>query len=313
MKHIVYKITNKNDRKIYIGYHKTNDIHDSYMGSGTYLKRAIEDEGVDNFEKEILFVFSTAKDAFEKEAELVDTAFTQREDTYNIALGGHGGWDYVNSRPDQFLTEKRLSSLMTNAERTIRWKRKYRTDIRFKQKMDSAIRKAGKVSMKNNPEGTFKGRKHTEEAKAAIGKANSAHQIGKGNSQHGTCWVSHIELQHTIKIHKDYLPDFLEKGYIEKRVCDWAKYTSIITCKKCGKEFIRESSKRVYCSGKCRYSKSGKSKADLFCERTEDMVNLYVQGMSVSKAIEEVGLVRSGTESKKLKSILVSRGIYNKK
>ncbi len=33
---IVYKITNK----IYIGVHRTTNINDSYMGSGTILKRS---------------------------------------------------------------------------------------------------------------------------------------------------------------------------------------------------------------------------------------------------------------------------------
>lgn len=73
---------------IYIGCHVTEDINDSYMGSGTNIKSAIKQHGLNNFHKEILFIFDNQKEMLDKEAELVDREFIAKKDTYNICIGG---------------------------------------------------------------------------------------------------------------------------------------------------------------------------------------------------------------------------------
>ena len=42
--------------KFYFGVHKTENPYDEYLGSGTYIKRAVAKHGEQNFRKEILFV-----------------------------------------------------------------------------------------------------------------------------------------------------------------------------------------------------------------------------------------------------------------
>lgn len=92
---IIYKTTNTKNGKFYIGYHSTEDINDQYLGSGKILKQAINKEGIENFTKEILYVFPNKEEALAKEKEIVNEEFLKRDDIYNIKCGGEGGWDHT--------------------------------------------------------------------------------------------------------------------------------------------------------------------------------------------------------------------------
>ena len=93
----IYKITNLSNQKIYIGKHQTTCIDDGYMGSGKLLKRAIQKYGLDQFAKEILYIFDTEEEMNIAEVTLVSDDFCSRPDTYNICRGGQGGFSYINS------------------------------------------------------------------------------------------------------------------------------------------------------------------------------------------------------------------------
>lgn len=86
--YILYKTINSINNKFYIGVHDNSNIE--YLGSGVYLKRAIEKYGKENFKRETLF--EADKDwVYEIEKFIVDDVFINRSDTYNIGLGGKGG------------------------------------------------------------------------------------------------------------------------------------------------------------------------------------------------------------------------------
>lgn len=81
--HYVYKITNLNPTSseyLYIGVHSDknpNPLNDGYMETSKYLDKAMKTEGIINFNKEILSLWNTRKEAVQEEIrvhELFDVA-----------------------------------------------------------------------------------------------------------------------------------------------------------------------------------------------------------------------------------------------
>lgn len=89
--YILYKITNAINGKYYIGVHSTNNLDDGYMGSGIGIKRAIKKYGKPNFTREILETFHSYEEMMCREAEIITEDFIANPNTYNAAVGGHGG------------------------------------------------------------------------------------------------------------------------------------------------------------------------------------------------------------------------------
>lgn len=155
MFYTIYKTTNKINGKIYVGSHRTVDLNDSYLGSGKRLLRAISKYGESNFIREILFVFDNPDEMFAKEKEIVNEEFVQREDTYNLKIGGFGGFDHIDNTgrvmPDhlrQILSEhgkKRVGALNTfygkthseTAKKIIGEKSKARAKQQYEQRMQN--------------------------------------------------------------------------------------------------------------------------------------------------------------------------------
>ena len=113
MKYIVYLTTNISNNKIYVGVHGTEDpnIFDGYIGnsinifeSNNELKypkipfhKAVKKYGYSSFKRQTLAVFSTEEEALDMEALIVNQEFIEREDTYNITLGG--GVPPIHNKP----------------------------------------------------------------------------------------------------------------------------------------------------------------------------------------------------------------------
>lgn len=189
MQYVVYKTTNTVNGKFYIGCHKTDNIEDGYLGSGKLLLLAIKKYGIDAFVREILFVFGNAEDMFAKEAELVTEEFLAEHNTYNLKVGGFGGFDYLNYRFDnpthskEHLDSIRPASFYDPERRSIRGK------MVRDQKLGIFNPLAPKKEWCRKGGRAKKGSVHSEDTKRRIGLANSS-MVGERNSQFGTMWIT---------------------------------------------------------------------------------------------------------------------------
>lgn len=217
MYYVVYEVKNKVNGKKYIGKHKTDDIYDDYLGSGKYLKRAINKYGKDCFEKVILYVFDNKKEMDDKEAELVTDKEVKDEMFYNLKRGGEGGWDHIYNNPDIMtkVAKKGYNSgivFLTKEERLKNTMKGYKNGLSLYVNSDDPVIKKQRSE---NASKSFKGHHHTKETKEKIGKANSIHQQGEKNSQFGTCWIyNNVE---SIRIDKNDLDEYLQQGWNKGR------------------------------------------------------------------------------------------------
>lgn len=216
MFYTIYKTTNKLNEKIYIGKHQTKDLNDDYIGSGKRLRNSINKYGIENFEKEILFVFDTEDEMNSKEKELVTEEFCLREDTYNLCPGGKGGWGYLNSNGlsiNQFENREiaKKAAKQANKSKENLWKTDEKWSSEYRRKLSE---KAKQYVALNGP--SFLGKTHSEETKQKISKASSANQSGNKNSQFGTMWIWHKNFGNK-KVKKHELDNYLKDGWIKGR------------------------------------------------------------------------------------------------
>lgn len=107
MKFVIYETTNRINGKRYRGAHCCTCEHCSYLGSGKILARAIKKYGVSSFDRIILEECSSIEALFQSEAKWVDAAWVSDPSTYNLKVGGMGGWDYVNKEGHRWTDERR--------------------------------------------------------------------------------------------------------------------------------------------------------------------------------------------------------------
>jgi len=184
-------------------------LEDGYFGSGRKLIEAIEEFGVENFERKILRFYKSSAEMFEAERKFVDRDWVNSTKTYNLKIGGHGGWDHEN-----FDSNKQAQKgKKCGKSKLKRWKE----DTVWANKMKKICSNNLKQAHKNGliKYDTFTGKKHSPGSKRRIGKTNSIHQKGEGNSQFGTCWVCKEGIAKKIKIEE--LNEHLSNGYSKGR------------------------------------------------------------------------------------------------
>lgn len=210
MYYTIYKITCKINNKIYIGQHSTENLDDKYFGSGALLKEEIKLFGKENFIKEILYTFDTWEECDLKETQIVDSFFIARPDTYNCRIGGYSidkNKEFDYSKAGKLGQERLQQRIKENPE--------LRKEINEKLRISSLLLNTGQYLKENSYDWT--GKRHKDESKKKIGKANAIYQKGSGNSQYGTCWIYNKDLKENKKIAKTDLDLWLKQGWIKGR------------------------------------------------------------------------------------------------
>ena len=222
MHYTIYKVTNQINGKFYIGSHKTKDLNDKYMGSGKYLKHAQEKYGMENFKKEILFVFDTPEEMYAKEAEIVNADFLAEENTYNLKIGGFGGFDYLND-PSRYKnpTHSPEHTKRAGLKFAARLKEDKEFALLLSEKRSSEIKKQYSDGLRENvfnaefnKEMQKRAQTDTAKLKRAMTMSERNFQQGKNNSQFGTTWIWH-ELIGNKKINKTLLTEYIEQGWVK--------------------------------------------------------------------------------------------------
>lgn len=165
MNHTLYQVHNTINDKIYIGIHSSNKpfLETDYWGSGTHIIRAIKKYGRKAFKRYVMGVYETREELFDVERLIVDQKFIDRNDTYNIILGGSG-----------FASGEQHPQYGTSGTAHHNYQRERTPEFREK------VSKATKG--KNNP---FYGKKHTPDALAKMADASR-------NRKHTKEWKEHM-------------------------------------------------------------------------------------------------------------------------
>lgn len=210
MMYTVYKTINLVNGKFYIGVHKTENPHDDYIGSGTYIKAAVVKHGAGNFKKEVLFSYSDASSAFEKEAELVEM---YRDDLLcmNLREGGSGGFDYVNRNNLHSTKEgrERLKQILKDDPEFLKRAMKKRDTPEWRKAIKEGVLNSGTLGK------AWLGRKHLSRTKQKMSEtAKRQDRTGERNPQYGTFWVRRDGRECKIKASEleQYLADGWQRG-----------------------------------------------------------------------------------------------------
>ena len=217
--YLIYQITNTVNNKIYIGKHITENVDDDYFGSG-----------LDKFVKTILFKCQNKEEMDLLERCVVTQEFCDRDDTYNINVGGDGGWSYVNcSSSYQLGSNARSLSASKAGKECQRTLKRYGTSTtkRHLEKLSLEEQEKYKANMScklkawhkkhkgiyANEHNPMYGHVYSEET---LQKMKESH-LGNRNSMHGKMWICNDKTHESKTILKtETIPDGWRKGRICK-------------------------------------------------------------------------------------------------
>jgi hypothetical protein len=178
--HFIYKTTCSITNRFYVGMHSTNDLEDGYLGSGTLLSRSIKKHGKENHSFQILEFLLDRKSLRNREAEIINEELLSDSLCMNLILGGQGDFSYINSLPNQGLTNEQRSEIGKLGAKAL-LSNQITRDRFIKASRERALSKDRKWTTSN------------------------------------TCWVSNDLNKETKCIKSSELEDFLQRGWYKGR------------------------------------------------------------------------------------------------
>jgi len=188
--HFIYKTTNLLSGRYYIGMHSTDDLDDGYLGSGTYLRRAINKYGKENFKREILEFCDSRIELKSREEEVVNLREIAKKECMNLRVGGTGSNTINYGIIPTMKTRKKMSKSHMGHTTSDETKRKISETLQGQNFTDERKQNISK-GRKGIPSQT--GRKFSEESKKKMSKAQKGrvhskvkcphcNKVGGGNS-----------------------------------------------------------------------------------------------------------------------------------
>ena len=187
--HIIYKTTCLVTGRYYIGMHSTDNLEDSYLGSGLRLRRSVEKYGKDQHQRQVLEILPTRQAAADREKEIITEELRKDPQCLNCGPGGLG---VVDRPPTSEETAKKISESLKahySSEAGILTRELVSQNNRGKVRT-SEMREKYRLS-KVGIEFTSEHREKLREAK--LGKPLSEKQrANQSNGQSGECTIDGV-------------------------------------------------------------------------------------------------------------------------
>lgn len=216
--HYIYKTTCIVTKKYYIGMHSTSNLEDEYMGSGKILRYSLNKHGKENHIKEIL-EFLPSKELLKiREREIVNEELLKDPLCINLVYGGNGSWEFLNRNSDIQRNKGKKGNVK------IKWLKE--NDKEWAEKTSKnrslALSKSYETGNRKIITPNWTGKKHKIETIEKL--KGHKRQLGKNNSQFGTCWIYNIQLKEKKRIKKEELTKWIEAGWKKGAIFNWDKH-----------------------------------------------------------------------------------------
>lgn len=226
----IYKTTNLINGKIYVGKHKWSKegcLDENYLGSGTYLARAIDKYGKENFICEILDTANSLDELNERERFYIKELDAMNQSIgYNLTRGGDGTY-----LPGRCLGDSKNPVVREKISSTLKvlWEDENSVfnSTRYRELLSEGVSNSHKEGKRKDTyekiSKTKLGHTVSQETRDKISKKlkedselnRVARQINKEKHQ-GKMWINNGEKQLLIK--SDLALDYLNSGWVRGRL-----------------------------------------------------------------------------------------------